>query len=68
MMDNAADSEMLSDFLYAKPQNTQVALTTRDATLFADLFPQVALDVFAQKEAIEFLRAPLCGPRPHRCS
>ena len=33
-----------------------MAITTRDATLFADRFPQVVLDVFEQEEALQFIR------------
>lgn len=39
VMDNAADAEVLSDFLQAWPQNTRVAITTRSSTLFAGLYP-----------------------------
>ena len=34
-----------------------MAITTRHATLFADLFPQLELDVFDQAEALEFIHA-----------
>ena len=57
VMDNADDAELLSAFLHARPHNTLLAVTTRHATLFADLFPQLELDVFDQAEALEFVHA-----------
>ena len=57
VLDNADDAELLSAFLHARPHNTKLAVTTRHATLFADHFPQLALDVFDQAEALEFVHA-----------
>lgn len=34
-----------------------MAITTRHATLFADLFLQLELDVFDQREALDFIHA-----------
>ena len=56
-MDNADNEALLLDYLHARSHGMKVAITTRDATLFADIFPQLVLDVFDQAEAQEFIRA-----------
>ena len=61
VMDNANDAELLSDYIHNRPHNTKVAITTCHATLFADLFPQLELDVFDQAEALDFIHTRLAA-------
>ena len=46
VLDNVDDAQLLEDYLHGRPNNTQVVITTRDATLFEGRFPQLHVDVF----------------------
>ena len=48
VMDNAAEADLLLDYLQDMPKNMQLVITTRNATLFPlDRFPRLTLDAFS---------------------